>query len=274
MDSTETLIIGSTAASLAALITAARLSHYIPRKRASSTKKELLVEQADVAHLYDPPLSESELRTVCGNHRLSVHSKEFFLPVLFSIVVTEYGVVWYELSPNLLNELLSLLCLTLNVLLLPSIYIFSKLPCNCGTVLLLSAKDRMRNLKHTLHLANPSIKRDLIGLALTLLVVAAILGCFISLLMVFCSYANAAHLSKGLRFAYCLGIPNTVLLVLGVAACLKRPTDRFLTRAQRERLVSLEDDSVEGLTELIAFYSRIGNFKKADEYANKLVEIS
>lgn len=222
--------------------------------------------------IYDPPLSVSEVDFVSGNHTMELHGKGLCLAWLFSAVVNATATVWLSFLPNEPIAIIWFVSGLMAVSIFLIVFVKTTKPCDCGAIRLLSPKTRLDQLWTIRSYATFSLKRELKSLAILIPLCVLILGAFIGFCLIVADVYALIFPGARVATAAAITVPNIILFVLSVAISFVDTTKRFITRAELERITSLRGETPEELNELIAFYARVGNFKKTDEYSKKLLE--
>lgn len=224
--------------------------------------------------IYDPPLSESEAKFVTSNHTIELHGKWLSLTWLCSAVANGVTTVWLGFSPNDPAAIIWFISGLLTLGILPIACVITMKACDCGAIRVLSPKARLSQLWVNRSYATFSLKRELKSLAILFPLCAMVLAIFIGSCLLFAQLYSLIFPGARVAIAAAITVPTIILASLGIAAFFVDTSKRFITKAELERIANMRGETTEELNELIAFYGRVGNFKKTDEYSKKLLENS
>jgi len=224
--------------------------------------------------IYDPPLSEAEAKFVTGNHTMELHGQWLFRTYLLFAILNASATVWLGFSPNEPVAIIwwvSLLISASSFLILPLVTMRS---CGCGAMRVLSPRTRLNQLWTIRSYATFSLKREMKSLTILFCLCAILLSTLIGLCVLVSQFYSIIFPGARVATAAAITVPTIILAMLGIASLFVDTSKRFISKAELERVTSLRGETAEELSELIAFYERVGNFRKTDEYSKKLLDIT
>ena len=275
LDATSIAILLPTAV-LLALIVSAYKKQLKPREIPSLPGAvSIETEIPSRLQIYDPPLSEEEARFVTNSkHGLELHGKRVLVAGCFGAFLFGTTASWLTMYQS---DFVFAVC-AISMLLI--VYAFFGMvaegnkSCQCGAIRLLTSKSRLDRLWIKRSYSTFSLKRELLSLSILIPICCAIMALVVG--STYLSFQLCNFLFPGVRVATCAGMlfPTLVIGVLGIAVSLSNPAKGFFTKEQLDRISTLPGNSPDELSELIEFYSSIGNYKKTDEYTKKLLLVA
>ncbi|MBA3856062.1 MAG: hypothetical protein C0507_04050 [Cyanobacteria bacterium PR.3.49] len=221
--------------------------------------------------IYAPPLMDREMQFVYREHSISEHRSQF--PKFFGWTSVAFGasMTCYHLTRSDISLAVSTLCM---MIMLPCGALFisqTAKSCQCGFIKVLSRRERYwfsRFYDSPSNRSLPSALRSItVVSAICIGIIGILLGSGALLAELFHQFFPAGKAYS----AAAMAVPTALLAVLVFAASVVKPKKRFMPVAEVERLLSFTGQTAGELEELIEFYSRIGNFERADQYSRMLI---